>query len=154
MLMCYYLLTPERWQPPKGEMGNTLAVDAIGRASGASPASKCTFPFSPITDSLLLLFLSGSAGCFSTCAPHLHGQCMIQSPGGTPSSSERQSELLRTMNPQVAAFISTHSFTNCSSFLSTCSLQVRLSFRSLFLLAPICVPVRYGPCLGAPLRLW
>lgn len=57
-------VTPERWQPPKGEMGNTPAVGAIGRASGASPASKCTFPFSPITDSLLLLFLSGSAGLF------------------------------------------------------------------------------------------
>ena len=94
MLMCYYLLTPERWQPPKGEMGNTPAVGAIGRASGASPASKCTFPFSPITDSLLLLFLSGSAGCFSTCAPHLHGQCMIQSPGGTPTHKTEQTTTL------------------------------------------------------------
>ena len=77
------------------------------------------------------------------------------------------------MNLQVAAFISTHSFTNysaflstpatflsvCSAFLSTfsrpVSLQVRLRFRSLFLLAPLrsCLcsfsfssPVRSSPC--------
>jgi len=58
----------------KGERRNILVVDSIGRASRASPASKGTFPLSPTTASLLLLFSLGSAGFFSTCTLYPHGQ--------------------------------------------------------------------------------
>lgn len=43
---------------------NMRAVDLIGSASRASPASKCTFPLFSTTASLLLLFSPGSAGYF------------------------------------------------------------------------------------------
>lgn len=58
------------------------AVDAIGRASRASPASKGTLPFIPTTATLLLWgFSPGSAG-FVPLHVYLQGQHVIQSPGG------------------------------------------------------------------------
>ena len=60
-------------------------VDLISSAIRASPASKCIFPLSPTTASLLLLFSLGSAEIFSTCMLYLHDQCVMQSPSGTPA---------------------------------------------------------------------
>jgi len=56
----------------KGERRNMLVVDLIGSVSRASPASKCTFPLSPTTASLLFLFSPASAGFF----PFAHDICV------------------------------------------------------------------------------
>ena len=62
------------------------AVDAIGRASRASPASKGTLPFIPTVGQPLSCFASpqGLQGLFH-CMLYPHGQHVLRSPSGTPA---------------------------------------------------------------------
>jgi len=63
-----------------------LVMDSMGSACRAPPASKCNFPLSYTTDSLLLLFSPGSAVFFSTSTLYLYGQHVIHIPSGTSPS--------------------------------------------------------------------
>lgn len=53
--MYYYLLTTMRWQTTKRRDKEHSSSDKQGCPAGT--ASKCILPFSPVTDSLLFLFL-------------------------------------------------------------------------------------------------
>ena len=65
------------------------AVDAIGRASRASPASKGTLPFIPTVGQPLSCFASpqGLQGLFH-CMLYPHGQHVLRSPSGTPVAEQ------------------------------------------------------------------
>ena len=92
------------------------AVDAIGRASRASPASKGTLPFIPTVGQPLSCFASpqGLQGLFH-CMLYPHGQHVLRSPSGTPVAEQ--------------VFARTRPTTQMSSLYETKHLWLQLNYK-------------------------
>ena len=75
-------VTTNRW---KGERRKMLAVDSIGSTSRVSPCFEVHFSSLSHCRLSSAFILHRVCRIFSTCMLYFHGQCMIQSPSGTPA---------------------------------------------------------------------
>jgi len=92
--MCYYLLTPERWQTRERRDREHAGGGRHRQRQLGVPCFKVHFSFLTHHRFSPTFILIRAYSVFSTCALHLHGQCMIQSRGGTPAHETEQTTKL------------------------------------------------------------
>ena len=94
--MYYYLLTPER-QPIAERREKEHASSGCDRQCHQGvPCFKVHLPsltHCRLSSAFILLRV---CRVFSICTPHPHGQCMIQSPAGTPALKIEQTTTIRS----------------------------------------------------------